>query len=47
MGADDNVPFPDIIGGAEVEKFHRGFGVGATFLLEWKLSTLRLQGMPS
>jgi len=33
----DNVPLPDIRGRAEVERFHRGFGVGTDYLLEWKV----------
>lgn len=40
----DNVPFPDIVGRAEVEKFHRGFGVGTTFLLDWKIVHIAAAG---
>jgi limonene-1,2-epoxide hydrolase len=34
----DNVPFPDIVGRGEVAKFHRGFGVGTEFLLDWRIT---------
>ena len=34
----DNVPFPDIVGRDEVAKFHRGFGIGTDFLLDWKVT---------
>ncbi len=40
----DNVPLPDITGRAEVERFHRGFGVGSDFLLEWKIVHLAAAG---
>ncbi|USX25914.1 nuclear transport factor 2 family protein [Oxalobacteraceae bacterium OTU3CINTB1] len=40
----DNVPFPDIIGRAEVEKFHRGFGIGTDFLLDWKVTHIAAAG---
>ncbi|TFW27235.1 limonene-1,2-epoxide hydrolase family protein [Duganella callida] len=40
----DNVPFPDIIGRAEVEKFHRGFGIGTDFLLDWKVTRIAAAG---
>jgi len=40
----DNVPFPDIVGRAEVEKFHRGFGVGTDFLLDWKIVHIAAAG---
>lgn len=40
----DNVPFPDIVGRAEVEKFHRGFGVGTAFLLDWKIVHIAAAG---
>lgn len=40
----DNVPFPDIVGRADVEKFHRGFGVGIDFLLDWKIVHIAAAG---
>lgn len=40
----DNVPFPDIVGRAEVEKFHRGFGIGTDFLLDWKVTHIAAAG---
>lgn len=40
----DNVPFPDISGRAEVEKFHRGFGIGTDFLLDWKVIHIAAAG---
>lgn len=40
----DNVPFPDIVGRAEVEKFHRGFGVGTDFLLDWRITHIAAAG---
>lgn len=33
----DNVPLPDIVGRHAVEEFHRGFGIGSVFLLDWKI----------
>lgn len=40
----DNVPFPDIVGREEVGKFHRGFGVGTDFLLDWKVTHIAASG---
>jgi limonene-1,2-epoxide hydrolase len=40
----DNVPFPDIVGRGEVEKFHRGFGIGTDFLLDWKITHIAAAG---
>jgi len=40
----DNVPFPDIVGRAEVEKFHQGFGVGTDFLLDWQIVHIAAAG---
>lgn len=40
----DNVPFPDIKGRADVEKFHRSFGIGTDFLLDWKVTHIAAVG---
>jgi len=40
----DNVPFPEIVGRAEVEKFHRGFGIGSDFLLDWQIVHIAAAG---
>jgi limonene-1,2-epoxide hydrolase len=40
----DNVPFPDIAGRGEVAKFHRGFGIGTDFLLDWKITHIAAAG---
>jgi limonene-1,2-epoxide hydrolase len=40
----DNVPFPDILGRAEVEKFHRGFGIGTDFVVEWRVTHIAAAG---
>jgi len=40
----DNVPFPDIVGREEVGKFHRSFGVGTDFLLDWKITHIAASG---
>lgn len=40
----DNVPFPDIVGRDEVAKFHRGFGIGADFLLDWQVTHIAAAG---
>lgn len=40
----DNVPFPDIIGREEVAKFHRSFGIGTEFLLDWQVSHIAAAG---
>ncbi|WP_338771339.1 limonene-1,2-epoxide hydrolase family protein [Massilia sp. METH4] len=40
----DNVPFPDIVGRAEVERFHRGFGIGTDFLLDWQVTHIAAAG---
>nr|WP_315394611.1 limonene-1,2-epoxide hydrolase family protein [uncultured Duganella sp.] len=36
----DNVPFPDIVGRAGVEAFHRGFGIGTDFLVDWRVTLI-------
>lgn len=33
----DNVPLPKISGRGDVEKFHRGFGIGSDYTLDWKI----------
>lgn len=40
----DNVPFPDIVGREEVGKFHRGFGIGTDFLLDWTVTHIAAAG---
>ncbi|WP_371866489.1 limonene-1,2-epoxide hydrolase family protein [Pseudoduganella dura] len=40
----DNVPFPDIVGRDAVGAFHRGFGVGTEFLLDWKVTHIAAAG---
>lgn len=40
----DNVPLPDIRGRKAVEEFHRGFGVGRTYTLDWKVILLAAVG---
>ena len=40
----DNVPFPDIVGREAVGEFHRGFGIGSAFLLDWKVTQIAAAG---
>lgn len=40
----DNVPFPDIVGRAQVAAFHRGFGIGTDFMLDWKVTQIAAAG---
>lgn len=40
----DNVPFPDIVGRAGVEQFHRGFGIGGDFLVDWRVTHIAAAG---
>lgn len=40
----DNVPFPDIVGRDAVGAFHRGFGVGTDFLLDWQVTHIAAAG---
>lgn len=40
----DNVPFPDIVGREEVGRFHRSFGVGSEFLLDWTITHIAAAG---
>jgi limonene-1,2-epoxide hydrolase len=40
----DNVPFPDIVGREEVGKFHRGFGIGTAFSLDWQVIHIAAAG---
>ncbi|MRW82647.1 limonene-1,2-epoxide hydrolase [Pseudoduganella sp. FT26W] len=40
----DNVPFPDIIGRSAIGDFHRGFGIGTDFLLDWKVTHIAVAG---
>jgi limonene-1,2-epoxide hydrolase len=40
----DNVPFPDIIGRENVCKFHRDFGLGTTFTVDWKVTQIAAAG---
>ncbi len=34
----DNVPFPNIIGRENVRKFHRDFGIGTSFTVDWTVT---------
>ena len=36
----DNVPFPDIVGRAGVEQFHKGFGIGTAFRVDWQVTRI-------
>lgn len=40
----DNVPFPDIFGRAGVAQFHRGFGIGTDFLVDWQITHIAAAG---
>jgi len=40
----DNVPFPDIVGRDDVAAFHRGFGIGTDFLLDWQITHIAAVG---
>lgn len=40
----DNVPLPDIVGRHAVGEFHRGFGIGTVFLLDWKIVHIAAAG---
>ncbi|RWX81600.1 limonene-1,2-epoxide hydrolase [Neorhizobium lilium] len=40
----DNVPFPDIVGRENVRKFHRDFGVGTAFTVDWKVINIAAAG---
>lgn len=40
----DNVPFPDIVGRENVRKFHRDFGVGNSFTVDWKVINIAAAG---
>ncbi|ELW9449475.1 nuclear transport factor 2 family protein [Burkholderia cenocepacia] len=40
----DNVPFPDIIGRDNVRKFHKDFGIGSTFTVDWKVTQIAANG---
>lgn len=40
----DNVPFPDIVGRDAVAAFHRGFGIGTDFLLDWQVTHIAAVG---
>lgn len=40
----DNVPLPDIHGRAAVLAFHRDFGVGKTFSVQWSVTTMAADG---
>ncbi|KQR77638.1 limonene-1,2-epoxide hydrolase family protein [Rhizobium sp. Leaf341] len=40
----DNVPFPDITGRENVRKFHRDFGIGTTFTVDWKVVQIAASG---
>jgi limonene-1,2-epoxide hydrolase len=40
----DNVPFPDIVGRAGVEQFHKGFGIGSIFVVDWQVRHIAAAG---
>ncbi|MBX4859289.1 SnoaL-like domain-containing protein [Rhizobium sophorae] len=40
----DNVPFPNIIGRENVRKFHKDFGIGSTFTVDWKVTNIAASG---
>ncbi|RYG44193.1 limonene-1,2-epoxide hydrolase [bacterium] len=40
----DNVPFPDIVGRESVARFHRDFGIGTTFRVDWKVLQIAASG---
>jgi limonene-1,2-epoxide hydrolase len=40
----DNVPFPDIVGRAGVEQFHKGFGIGTTYRVDWRVTHIAAAG---
>ena len=40
----DNVPFPDITGRENVRKFHRDFGIGSKFTVDWKVVQIAAAG---
>ncbi len=40
----DNVPFPDIVGRAAVAAFHREFGIGTEFSLDWRVTHIAAAG---
>ena len=40
----DNVPFPDITGSETVQKFHRDFGIGNKFTVDWKVVQIAAAG---
>jgi limonene-1,2-epoxide hydrolase len=40
----DNVPFPDIVGREKVRMFHRDFGIGSTFTVDWTIVQMAAAG---
>ncbi|ARO29105.1 limonene-1,2-epoxide hydrolase protein [Rhizobium sp. NXC14] len=40
----DNVPLPNIIGRENVRKFHRDFGIGTTFTVDWTVTQIAAAG---
>lgn len=40
----DNVPLPNIVGRENVSRFHREFGVGASFKVDWKVLQIAASG---
>ncbi|WP_259664582.1 limonene-1,2-epoxide hydrolase family protein [Rhizobium binae] len=40
----DNVPFPNIVGRENVRKFHRDFGIGTTFTVDWTVTQIAAAG---
>lgn len=40
----DNVPLPNIIGRDNVRKFHKDFGVGTAFRVDWAVTNIAASG---
>lgn len=40
----DNVPFPNIVGRENVRAFHRDFGVGTVFTVDWQVTHIAASG---
>lgn len=40
----DNVPLPDIVGRENVRKFHRDFGIGTKFTVDWTVTHIAAAG---
>ncbi|MGR9263847.1 limonene-1,2-epoxide hydrolase family protein [Rhizobium leguminosarum] len=40
----DNVPLPNIVGADAVAKFHKEFGIGTAFTLNWQVKAIAADG---